>query len=91
MKSFLILMLLFTTSIFANTLDCYKEVTQADKNECMAFERDQAIGRLVKNVTEKCADENEISDSQGGSIYPMLLDECMAKEFNKLAKDKEED
>ena len=37
-------------------------------------------------ITKWCADKDEIKESLGGSIYPMLLDECMAKKLDKLAK-----
>ncbi len=52
----------------------------------MAFERDQAVGRLMTKVTEDCAKDDEVKDAKGGSIYPMLVDECMAKRLDRLAK-----
>lgn len=70
----------------AKVNECYKEISQADKNECMLFERDRAVGRLMIEITTWCADKDEVKESLGGSIYPMLLDECMAKKLDKLAK-----
>jgi len=64
--------------------DCYKEVTQADKNECMLYERDLAVGKLMEEVTTYCSKQDEIKEAKGGSIYPMLVDECMAKKLNQL-------
>lgn len=78
--------LLFSSLSFARTKECHAEITQADKNECMLFERDRAVGRLMIEITKWCADKDEIKESLGGSIYPMLLDECMAKKLDKLAK-----
>jgi hypothetical protein len=84
----LIVMVLFLTKpILAKIKDCYKEVSQAEKNECMAFQRDQAAWGFMTAVTEYCAAEEEIHESLGGSIYPMLLDECMAKKLGLLTRD----
>lgn len=91
MKSFLILLTLVSSSLWARTSDCLKEASQADKNECMSYERDKAVGELVKKVTEKCTKDLELEESEGGSIYPMLLDECLAKEFRSLKKSISED
>ena len=52
----------------------------------MMFEKDRAIGRFMKELTEKCAEEKEIKESKGGSIYSMLLDECMVEELDDLSK-----
>jgi hypothetical protein len=76
----------FASLSFAGTKECHIEVTQAEKNECMLFERDQAVGRLMIKITKWCAEKDEVKESLGGSIYPMLLDECMARKLDKLAK-----
>ncbi len=87
MPFLIVTVLLLSTLSFAKIKDCYKEVSQAEKNECMLFERDQAVGRLMTAVTESCATEDEVQESRGGSIYPMLLDECMTKKLDHLTKD----
>jgi hypothetical protein len=79
-------LLLFSSLSYASIRDCHREITQSEKNECMAFERDQAVGRLMTKVTEDCAKDDEVKDAKGGSIYPMLVDECMAKRLDRLAK-----
>ncbi len=90
MPSLLIIALVFYSSLsMAKTSECYREVSQADKNECMAFEKNKAIGKLMKKVTEYCADKGQVSDSKGGSIYPMVLDDCMTKEILELAQEVE--
>lgn len=83
-------LLSFSLMGFAKISDCYKEVTQAGKNECMAYERDLAVGRVMMEVTESCAEKEEIKASKGGTIYPMLLDECMANQLNELVEQVEE-
>ena len=82
----LITLLLFSSLSYARIIDCHSEITQSEKNECMAFERDQAVGRLMTKVTEDCAKDEEVKDAKGGSIYPMLVDECMAKKLDRLTK-----
>lgn len=90
MKGFLALMMLISGSLWARTSDCYKKQSQEKKNECMAFERDKAIGGLVNEVTEKCSQLPQMQEEEGEeeeigpSSQPMILDECMSKEFKKL-------
>lgn len=87
MKSLLLLIPLFISqTALASLRDCYRQVSQADKNECMMFEKDRAIGRFMKELTEKCAEDEEINESKGGSIHSMLLDECMIEELDDLSK-----
>jgi hypothetical protein len=52
----------------------------------MMFEKDRAIGRFMKELTKKCAEDEEIKESKGGSIHSMLLDECMIEELDDLSK-----
>ena len=82
----LVLALLVSLNSFAGTKQCHRELSQADKNECMAFERDKAVGTLMTRVTEYCSHDSEIQEAKGGSIYPMLLDECMTRELLGLVK-----
>lgn len=82
----LILLITFSLPSFAKLKDCYAKVSQAEKNECMTFEKDQVIGQLMTRITLICSEKEEIRDSKGGSIYPMILDECIAKEITKLLK-----
>jgi len=92
MKILFVFTLLFCSFLtLASPRDCYKEQNQSDKNECMLFERDRAVGRVMTEVTEYCADQDEIRAAQKGTHYLMLLDECMAKELNNLARDVEEE
>lgn len=87
MKSMLLLLALsISQPALASLRDCYRQVSQADKNECMMFEKDRAIGRFMKELTEKCAKDEEIKESKGGSIHSMLLDECMVEELDDLSK-----
>ncbi len=87
MKSLLSILVLFIShSTLASLRDCYRQVSQADKNECMMFEKDRAIGRFMKELTKKCAQDEEIKESKGGSIHSMLLDECMIEELDDLSK-----
>jgi hypothetical protein len=78
--------LFFSSFSFAKFNECYKEISQAAKNECMLFERDKSVGKLMAKITKWCADKEELKASVGGSIYPMLLDECMAKKIDYLSK-----
>ena len=78
--------LFFSSFSYAKVNDCYKEISQAAKNECMLFERNKSVGRLMAKITRWCADKEELQESMGGSIYPMLLDECMAKKLDYLSK-----
>lgn len=87
MSSLLILTVLLISSLsYARIKDCHKEITQAEKNECMLYERDLAVGRLMTKVTEYCAKTDDVKEAKGGSIYPMLVDECMAKTLDRLTK-----
>lgn len=86
MYRLVILLSLFSLNSFAGLQDCHRQVSQADKSECMLFEKDRAIGRLMSEITKSCALRAEIRESKGGSIYPMLIDECMVKEINELSK-----
>jgi hypothetical protein len=85
MSKILILLFLISSS-FANTDSCEQEVTQVEKNECMIFERNKAIGDLMKKVTIRCSRTPELKAAKGGSIYPMLLDECIEKEVRRLVE-----
>ena len=87
MPSLLIALVLYSSFALAKISDCHREISQADKNECMTFEKDRAIGKLMKRVTEYCAEKDQVSDSKGGSIYPMILDECMTKELLELTQE----
>jgi uncharacterized protein YecT (DUF1311 family) len=87
----IIIFVLISLPSFADVKDCHRQVSQADKSECMMFEKDRAIGRLMTEITKECAEKKEIRESKGGSIYPMLIDECMIKEINSLWKYVDED
>lgn len=92
MKSLLFISaMLMSLSAAASLRDCYRQVSQADKNECMMFEKDRSIGRFMKELTEKCAEEDEIKESKGGSIHSMLLDECMIEELDDLSQKMKKD
>ena len=86
MPSLMILLFIYSSLGFAKVRTCYREITQAEKNECMLFERDQAVGRLMTKVSEYCAKTEAVREAKGGSIYPMLLDECLAKTLDRLTK-----
>jgi hypothetical protein len=81
-----VLSAIFSLTASASLRDCYRQVSQADKNECMMFEKDRAIGRFMKELTQKCAGNEEIKDSKGGTIHSMLLDECMINKLDDLAE-----
>jgi hypothetical protein len=66
--------------------NCLREITQAEKNECMTLLKNEAIGDLVTVISIYCSHKKVIKESEGGTIYPMLLDECMEKEFRRLIK-----
>jgi len=40
----------------------------------------------MAKITRWCAQKEELKASIGGSIYPMLLDECMANKLDYLSK-----
>ncbi|MBA2405922.1 MAG: hypothetical protein H0V66_14190 [Bdellovibrionales bacterium] len=82
----LMLLLLLSPLGFTREQDCRKNDSWAEKNECMAFERDQAVGRLMTKVTEDCAEESKVEDSEGEREYQMVLDECMVKKLDDLSK-----
>jgi hypothetical protein len=87
MKSLLfILALIFSFTSLAKIHDCYKEETQENRNECMLFERDKAVGQLMAVVTKSCANRIGEQTTKTEAIYPMLLDECMANELSELAR-----
>ncbi len=92
MKGFLALLVLISCPLWAGSAECYKKPSQEKKNECMAFERDKAIGGLVNEVTEKCSQipqmqqEEGVEEEVGPSNQPLVLDECMTQEFKKLEK-----
>ena len=87
MTGLLLIVLTFLSfNTFAGLQDCRRQVSQADKSECMLFEKDRAIGRLMTEITKSCAERSEIKESKSGSIYPMLVDECMIQEINTLLK-----
>lgn len=70
---------LLTCTTFASTTDCYQEEDPRDKRDCMIFERDQAIGRLMSKLTRSCEAEAE-----------WMVDECMAKKLDELTGQVEE-
>lgn len=90
MKGILALTILISVPLWAAKSDCYKRPSQEKKNECMAFERDKAIGGLVNEVTKKCSQTPQMQEEEGAeeevgpSEQPMILDECMSEEFKKL-------
>lgn len=89
MKFFFTFMLMLYVPIsLSSNRNCLKEKSQVEKNICMLFERDQAIGRLMTEVTIWCANKNKenVKEPLGGLNYSMLLDECMAKKLNDLAR-----
>lgn len=82
MALFILYLPLFAQAM--SSKECTKKITQAEKNECMALLKDEAIGNLVRNVSIYCSEKNEIKESEGGTIYPMLLDQCLEEEFRHL-------
>lgn len=86
MLSFIALILLYSSASFANVRDCDSEMDQEERNECMAFERDRAVGKLMSKVTKECAGELEDRDAEDDANYPMLLDKCMTKKLLKLSE-----
>ena len=50
------------------------------------LQRHNSVGRLMAKITRWCAEKEELKESIGGSIYPMLLDECMANKLDYLSK-----
>lgn len=66
--------------------ECQKKITQAEKSECMELIKDEAIGDLVTHITVYCSEKKEIKESEGGTLYPMLLNQCLEKEFKHLDK-----
>ena len=85
-KLIFLLLFIFSSESFARPRDCYKKISQANKNECMTLERDKAIGQLMIKITLDCSEKEEIKESKGGTIYPMLLDECMTLEIRRIIK-----
>jgi len=82
---FMALLIPVLTQAFSKQ-DCLSEITQSEKSECMTLLKNEAIGDLVSVVSVYCSHKKEIKESEGGTIYPMLLDECMEKEFRGLVK-----
>lgn len=83
----LLFLLLTITSVQASRRDCYRQITQADKNECMMYEKDRAIGRFMATLTKKCAGRPEVKEASGGTLQSMLLDECLIEELNEMEKE----
>ena len=89
MLKIIILFLLLLSQAIAASDDCQNEVTQVEKSHCMTYERNLAIGELMKKVTIRCSRNPEIKASKGGSLYPLLLDECIEKEITEISQELE--
>jgi hypothetical protein len=84
----MIYLIIFLVSFaHASVRDCYRQITQADKNECMTYEKDRAIGRFMAALTKKCSREKEVKESAGGTLQSMLLDECLIRELREVTQD----
>lgn len=57
MPSLLTSLVLCSSFALAKISDCHQEISQADKNECMSFEKVKALDKLMKKVTKFCADK----------------------------------
>jgi len=81
MKSFLLLfVLLFGHEALAATFDCSLIRKTSIKKECLEFESDQAVGRLMLKISSRCLNENEF-----------IYHECVAKTVDELTKREVED
>lgn len=87
MTYLIIFLVSLANGVHASVQDCYRQITQADKNECMTFEKDRAIGRFMAAITKKCARDKEVRESAGGTLQSMLLDECLINELQDLTQD----
>ena len=89
MLKIIISFLFLLSQALADSDDCQNEITQGEKSHCMTYERNLAIGELMKKVTIRCSKNPEIKVSKGGSLYPLLLDECIEKEITKISEELE--
>ena len=78
-------LLLFGSNLYASVTDCYGYLDQREKDECMSFERDQAVGHLMTSIGVYCSEKESVKKSQGKKSHSMKIDECMAKELEDLA------
>jgi hypothetical protein len=76
MRNLLISFIVFISfPLLATTQDCYRLDDIDVRNECMQFESDQAIGRLITKLSDKC---------EGDEKYK--FHECMANHLDELTK-----
>ena len=59
--------------LLATTQDCYRLDDIDVRNECMQFESDQAIGRLITKLSDKCQDNEKYK-----------FHECVARSLDEL-------
>jgi hypothetical protein len=61
--------------LLATTQDCYRLDETEVRNKCMQFESDQAVGRLMTKLSDKCEGTEEFK-----------FHECLAKNLDELTK-----
>lgn len=66
-------LLFISFPLLAATQDCYRLENIEVRNECMQFESDQAVGRLMTKLSDKC---------EGSEKYK--FHECVAKSLDEL-------
>lgn len=66
-------LLFISFPLLAATQDCHRLENVEVRNECMQFESDQAVGRLMTKLSDKC---------EGSEKYK--FHECVAKSLDEL-------
>lgn len=85
-NSILALVLVFPLSAFAGAKNCENAQTQTELNICSAKMKGEALVALEQKITMICSQKKEVSDSTGGSIYPLLLNTCVTEKLEQITK-----
>lgn len=85
-KILLALVLVLPLAAFAQADNCENPETQIELNICSAKAAKEALLGLEQKIYMVCAQKEEIAQSRGGSIYPLLLNLCVAEKLEQITK-----